>query len=274
MICIADTIADVGRYVVVSNMKKLFPAHQIVYLEEAELSSMAVPKEWLYLLAHGNTKEVAGHTPHQMAAKLLKKGLKTGTRIEVRACLSGVPSEPSKKTFVDELTRKINALSEGKVVVYAQGYTGVGVIQKDGSYLAYDDIKNNPEKQREYKDILLSSEAKEEIRLAEEFIEQALLKKMSIEDIADGVTQRTRKTFKLLYKYNLTVTKLPEPSMSSSSLREYIKALDLQWLSPSHHSWTLDILEGISWQAVHEWSRTVPPSSEVYRVLSGESQLH
>jgi hypothetical protein len=38
--------------------------------------------------------------------------------------------------------------------------------------------------------------------------------------------------------------------------------------------WTLDILEGISWQAVHEWSRTVPPSSEVYRVLSGESQLH
>lgn len=274
MICIADAVADVGRYVVVNNMMMLFPAHEVAYLKDADFKQMAVPKEWLYLLAHGSPEAVGHIMPDKMAHKLLKRGLKTGTKIEVRACHSGVPSALTQKTFVEALTQQISAQSGGKVVVYAQGYTGTGVVQSDGSYLAKDAIKNDPIKTADYKNILNSTQAKQEIAAAELFIKSALANKMSLQDIAKGVALRTAKTFSLLYQHNLMVTKLPEHSLASSSLEAYMLALDPTWLTPGRDGWSLEVLEGMRWQAVYEWSQTVPPSSDVYRALSGANQLH
>lgn len=274
MICIADATADIGRYVVINNMMMLFPSHEVAYLKAANFKAMAVPKEWLYLLAHGSPETVGHIKPDRLAHKLLKRGLQTGTRIEVRACHSGVPSALTHKTYVDALVQQISAQSQGKVVVYAQGYTGTGVVQSDGTYLAKDEIKNDPLKKTAYKQILDSVDAQSEIAKAELFIQNALQSQMSLKDIARGVAQLTQKTFALLYKHNLTVTKLPEPSLASSSLEAYLSALDPSWLQPGKDGWTLDILEGVRWQAVYEWSQTVPPSSDVYRTLSGASQLH
>jgi hypothetical protein len=279
MICVADRKADIGRLVVINNMMKVFPTHEVVYLSQADLSRMSVPKEWLYILAHGSPDSVGkkpnandGYSPSELARVLIKHGLQNRTKIEVRACSSGVPSSVTSVTYVTALVEQIRLQSNAKVIVYAQGYSGTGVIQQDGTYLAKDDILNNPAKQKQYRDII--DAGKSEIDAANLYIDHAMQQGTSLKDMAQVVAQMTKGTFAKLYEHNLTVTKNPEKSLDSSSLEAYINTFSPQWLNDNGGNNLAGLIEGVRWKSLYEWASTVPPNTNVYRVLSGQNLLH
>lgn len=241
---------DVGRFITIHNLAVRYPGQVIRFLSDPHCDlSLMHRDETLYLLAHGSPGSVAHMTPAVVADELLKRGLKVGTRIDTRACHSGVVG-PLGTSFVDELADEVKLQSRGKVVVYVSGVTGTGVIQENGAYRAKDPALNTPQQQQVYRQII--AEGRQEIDAAKLFIKQELQKGTSIEAIAAGVARLTRTTFQRLYAHNLTVIKNLEASRTSSSLVEYLQAMDPDWAADGR------VLDEIRRREHYEWSTSSP----------------
>jgi len=196
------------------------------YLKDADLSQMAFG-ETLFVSAHGSPTGVGRMTANAFAAELLRRGLQTGTRIDLRACSSGVFTQ-GYGTFTEQLASEIESQSGGRVVVFVEGYTGTGVIQEQGSYRAKDSTLNAGELRKEYLSIV-SDAQKTEWPAAQKYLLEALSQGKKLSEIAPKVKQMTTASFSKLYAHNLKVLKSLDSGKTSSSLAHYLGEMDPQW---------------------------------------------
>lgn len=241
--------ADVGRFDVINNFHERYPGQVVRYLNQCDLSLME-RGETLYLLAHGGDGKVAEMTPTKLAQELIAKGLKTGTRIEICACFSGLATGALTDPFNVELADAVKAESDGRVVVLTIGATGPGVVQENGAYRAKDPELNNALAIEAYKKII--DGGSEEIEKAKKVITEGLERGDRLEVIARQVADLTKKTFKKLYDHNMNVIKSLEGSRTSSSLIKYLSAMDPLWAKD------VKVLDAIREREKEEWDPMSP----------------
>ena len=245
MIVVADPpSADVGRMVAVANMMERYPGYSVAYLDEADLSTMDF-NDTLFISAHGGGDTVGGMTPGELASKLLQRGLKTGTKIDLRACYSGT-------TFAKKLAKKIRQRSKRKAVVLVNGYTGTGVILENGGYRAKDSDLNVGAMEAEYKQIIKEGFDEDDDEAgdlpgAKDFITMQLLFGGSLAEIAPAVKRMTQTTFSRLYEHNWKVLKSIGSGNNSSSLTTYLKEMDPQFAKNTK------MLERIRQDEIQRW---------------------
>jgi len=245
MIIIVDEKADIGRYVVVHNMLQRYPNETVSYLPQANLA-LVERSETIFLLGHGGGGQVAHMCPTVLASELVNCGLKSGAKIEIRACHAGVPSSISGESFVDELASVLKHVHQR--TVHVVGYTGTGVVQQQGSYRAKDAELNNDERQRAYKKIIASGKvALEKAATAAKELERL---KRPIPEIAEKVAALTSAVFADLYEHNLTVSKGIDSGRHESSLAAYLKDVDPMWAD------SLALLHQIRLEEHNRWSST------------------
>ena len=209
--------------------------------------------EVLYISAHGNPQEVGGLSTTALATELLNRGLKTGTKIDLKACSTAIPSD----SYVEELEREIRRLSANRVIVLIEGYTDTHVIREEGDSAAKDPAKNTVVEQSTYNKIISDHDA--ELLEAKNYIAKAEREGEPLEEIARKVAAITKELFQALYAFNETVVKSDADAKGTSSdtalrmnLNRYIAA-NLRSMDPL---WGDDlVLRLIYEQERREWSK-------------------
>lgn len=210
LIVIGDQSADVGRFVAVHNIQLRFPGHEITYLHNADLTNMS-PGEVLYISAHGNPNIVGRMDAATLAHELLSRGLKTGTKIDLKACNSAV----ANNSYVEDLEAEVRQQSGGQVIILVEGYTGTHVILEDGGSGAKNPQLNTLQKQQEYKEILVRH--KVELDEAKTYAALAQSQGVPLSEIAGKVAAITKELFDELYSFNETVLKSYDQARGTSS---------------------------------------------------------
>ncbi len=249
MICILDPInpsnPDVGRFYEVSKLKERYPDHAVVHIDNADFGSMKL-NETLYLTSHGGDGTVAHKSPKELAVLLLNQNLQTGTKIVLGACKGGLFVPKLNASFAEALAQEIRDKSRGLIVVHIEGFTGNSVITESGSYRTKDPVKNDTASQEKTDKII--AEGATEINEAKKFITLSLKSGVSLEAIAEGVAERVPQTFNKLHAHNATVVKSLEAGVTTSSLVDFLKALDPQFTDDP------GILDLIRQREHREWS--------------------
>jgi hypothetical protein len=249
MIVVADPpSADVGRMVAVANMMERYQDNDPCYLQHADFSQMDFG-ETLFISAHGSGVQVGRRTATDFADELLSRGLKSGTRIDLRSCSSGIFVEAYGQSFTEQLAHEIKERSKGRVVVFVEGYTGTGVIQEHGAYRAKDSTLNVGELKQEYQSIIDEAQ-KGEWPAAKKYINTALVQGTELSKIAVNVKEMTKDSFSKLYAHNLKVLKSINSGKTSSSLSEYLREMDPQWATSE------DMLMRIRAEESSRWANT------------------
>lgn len=231
--------------VAVANMMERYHDNDPCYLKDADFSQMAFG-ETLFVSAHGSPTGVGRMSASAFAAELLRRGLQTGTRIDLRACSSGVFTQ-GYGTFTETLASEIQSQSGGRVVVFVEGYTGTGVIQEHGAYRAKDSTRNVDELKKGY-DAIVSDAQKTEWPAAKKYILEALAQGKELSEIAPRVKQMTTASFSKLYAHNLKVLKGIDSGKTSSSPVDYLREMDPDWATSD------DMLDRIRADEQRRWA--------------------
>lgn len=169
------------------------------------------PGEVLYISAHGSPNSVGHMDAATLAGELLNRGLKTGTKIDLKACSSAVPNN----SYVEDLEDEVRQQSGGQVIVLIEGYTGTHVIREDGGSGAKDPLLNRPMKQQEYRNILTRHQT--ELNEAKAYAALAQNQGVPLDEIARKVALITKELFDELYSFNETVLKSDDQAKGTSS---------------------------------------------------------
>ncbi len=240
---------DVGQLVGLDALARRFPNEAIGHVEHDNLATMDF-HETLYILAHGDTDVVGNNdlSPSAFADLLIRRGLKTGTKIVLVACEGGVVKPSRKTTYADELVREIAGQSNGKITVFVQGLTGLGVIMDNGSIRAADESLLTSEKMNEYRRIHGGGIERE--REAQRYVTEALDRGVDLKTIAHNATEIVKGTYKKLYEFQETVTKSGENARSSSGYLEYLRQQDPLYATDTR------LLDRIRADEHRRWSNT------------------
>lgn len=216
---------DIGQLVGFDALVRRFPGEAVGHLESDNLGTMDF-NETLYLLAHGDTSVVGDNdlSPAALADCLIRRGMKTGTKIVLITCEGGVIRPSRGTTYADELVREVREQSHGAIVVHVQGLTGLGVIMDNGSLRAADVSLVSKQKMEEYQKII--DEGARQNQEAQRYLDEALARGEDLKTMARTVEAIVRGTYRKLYEFQETVTKSGENARSSSGYMEYLRQQD------------------------------------------------